>query len=219
MNKNLRSNRFLLTQLLLSCLIFTQFCAYAAPFSLEYQGFYQRLKKVNKGHFQLVEVAFLVPNKDKCRILSGNIATENNTYPLAYSDAQQLYIPYDPKLKSNRALINMDIEGESKDCSLMMQVRVKTPKLSYDAAEVQQIQTEMDTLLSDMQGFPMRYFSDPISGLNVEFNEPTQVSIDGIEVYVGQKYHLGHKEVEQFSRIYFSHKPKLISPWIEANVQ
>lgn len=216
MNKNLRPNRLLLTHLLLSCLFLTQFSAYSAPFSLEYQGFYQRLKKVNKGHFQLVEVAFLVPNKNKCRILSGNIATEKKTYPLSYNKEQQLYIPYDPQLKTDRALIHMDIKGDAKDCSLMMQVRVKNPKLTYSGVELKQIQTEMDTLLSDMQGFPMRYFSEPISGINIEFNEPTQVSIDGGQVYLGQQYHLHHKAIDKLSQITFSQQPKLMSPWIQS---
>lgn len=217
MNLNQQPKRFLLTGLLLSCCTVASIAASAEPFSLEYQGFYQRLKKVNQGHFQLIEMAFLVPNKQECRIISGNITTEKHSYPLSYSRDQQLYLPYDSRLKSDRALINMDIEGDAKNCSIMMQVRVKHPKKAYEVDSVKQIQSEMNGLLKSMQGFPMKYFFNPISGLNIEFDEPTQVSIDGIQVFVGEQFHLGHKEIEQFSNIVFSHEPKLISPWFESD--
>ncbi|WP_298774208.1 DUF2987 domain-containing protein [uncultured Shewanella sp.] len=217
MNQNQQHKRFLLINLLLGFFTLMSIGAYASSFSLEYQGFYQRLKKVNQGHFQLIEMAFLVPNKQKCRIQSGNITTEKHTYPLSYNNEQQLYLPYDAKLKTDRALINMDIAGDVQDCSIMMQVRVKHPKNAYAADDVKQIQSEMNTLLKSMQGFPMKYFFNPISGLNIEFDEPTQVSIDGIQVYMGEQFHLGQAEIERLSRIIFSHEPKLISPWFKSD--
>ncbi|WP_299495346.1 DUF2987 domain-containing protein [uncultured Shewanella sp.] len=215
MNTNLLSKCIIPTRLLLSCLIFVQMSVFAAPFSLEYQGFYQRLKKVNLGHFQLIEMAFLVPNKTLCRIKSGNIATEKHIYPLTYNDDQQLYLPFDAQLKRDRALINMDIEGNARDCRIMMQIRGRQLKSSYKATEMKQIQNEMNRLLKSLQGFPMKYFYQPITGVNIEFDEPTQVTIDDIQVYIGKQFHLGSKTIEQLSQVSFSHKPKLISPWLE----
>ncbi|WP_299005809.1 DUF2987 domain-containing protein [uncultured Shewanella sp.] len=217
MKRNQQPKGFLQKGLLLSCVTFTSIAASAASFSLEYQGFYQRLKKVEQGHFQLVDMAFFVPNKQECRIMSGNISTEKHSYPLTYNNEQQLYLPFDARLKSDRALINMEIEGDVKHCGIMMQVRVKHPKKAYKADSIKQIQNEMNGLLKSMQGFPMKYFFKPISGLNIEFDEPTQVSIDGIQVFVGEKFHLGHKKIEQLSTMTFSHEPKLMSPWFESD--
>ncbi|MPY23891.1 DUF2987 domain-containing protein [Shewanella psychropiezotolerans] len=201
--------------LLFSCLLVAVTSVQAAPISIPYQGFYQRLKQVNKGNYPLIEIAFSVPDKSRCLIKSGTLTTEKESFPLTITEDQRIFLPYDARLKSDRALVNLDIEGSADNCSISMQVRAKNTKQSYSQKEVQEIQAEMNTMLSDMQGFPMRYFSQDIAGVNFEFepDSKTLVYIDGKEQIVTDKLRLSSEQIDKLSDIKFDAKPLVISPW------
>ncbi|MEI6858982.1 MAG: DUF2987 domain-containing protein [Shewanella sp.] len=200
--------------LLFSCLLVVT-SVQAVPISIPYQGFYQRLKQVNTGNYPLIEVAFSVPNKSQCLVISGTITTENESFPLTITDAQRIFLPYDAQLKSDRALINLDIEGSADNCSISMQVRAKNTKQSFNQKEILELQAEMNTMLSDMQGFPMRYFSQDIAGVNFEFEPDSKilVHIDGKENIITGKLRLSSEQINTLSVIQFSTKPLVISPW------
>ncbi|AQS36103.1 Protein of unknown function (DUF2987) [Shewanella psychrophila] len=201
--------------LLFSCLLVAVTSVQAAPISIPYQGFYQRLKQVNTGNYPLIEIAFSVPNKSQCLVKGGTISTENESFPLTITKDQRVFLPYDARLKSDRALVNLDIEGSAENCSIAMQVRAKNTKQSYSQKEMLELQAEMDTMLSDMQGFPMRYFSQNIAGINFEF-EPgskTLVRIDGKEQVVTDKLRLSREQIDKLSVIEFNIKPLVVSPW------
>lgn len=201
--------------LLFSCLILAAASVQAAPVSLEYQGFYQRLKQVNNGNYPLIEIAFSVPNKDVCRVKSGTLTTEKESFPLTITEQQRIFLPYDGKLKSDRALINLDIDGPADKCTIAMQVRAKNTKQQYTQQEVLEIQAEMNRMLNDMQGFPMRYFSNDIAGVNFEFTQGSEnrVIIDGKEQVVTDILRLSQAEISALSSIEFVTKPLVISPW------
>ena len=199
--------------LLLSLMFLSCSAVHAEPISLEYQGFYQRLKQVNKGNYQLVEVAFSVSKKNDCKVIDGTITTEKESYPLTITQDQRIFLPYDVKLKSDRALVNLNVDGDANSCAIAMQVRAKTTKMAYDRTELLQIQTEMDALLSQMQGFPMRYFASDIAGLNLEFDTDVVITLDGKQIPVKGTYRLARDVIEQLQSIEFTQAPKVISPW------
>ncbi|QFU22809.1 DUF2987 domain-containing protein [Shewanella eurypsychrophilus] len=201
--------------LLFSCLMVAVTSVQAAPISLEYQGFYQRLKQVNKGNYPLIEIAFSVPNKALCRVKSGVLTTEKESFPLTITEQQRIFLPYDAKLKSDRALIKLDIDGPSDKCSIAMQVRAKNTQQEYSQKQVLEIQAEMNRMLSDMQGFPMRYFSNDIAGVNFEFATDSKISvvIDGKEQIVTDKLRLSSEQINSLSSIEFNTKPLVVSPW------
>lgn len=199
--------------LLLSLIILSCSAVHAEPISLEYQGFYQRLKQVNKGNYQLVEVAFSVSKANDCKVIDGTITTEKESYPLTITKEQRIFLPYDVKLKSDRALVNLNVDGDANSCAIAMQVRAKNTKLAYEASELLQIQSEMDALLNQMQGFPMRYFSSDIAGLNLEFGTEVIMTLDGKQIPVSGTYRLARDVIEQLKSIEFTQSPKVISPW------
>ncbi|PKG73710.1 DUF2987 domain-containing protein [Shewanella sp. Choline-02u-19] len=199
--------------LLFSLVMFSCATVNAEPISLEYQSFYQRLKQVNKGNYQLVEVAFSVSKANGCKLIDGTISTEKESFPLTFTKDQRIFLPYDAQLKSDRALINLNVDGDAKSCAIAMQVRSKNTKQAYDGAELLQIQTEMNTLLSMMQGFPMRYFASEIAGLNLEFDADVVITLDGKKIPVSGTYRLDKEVIESLNSIEFSQAPKVISPW------
>ncbi|MCK8046990.1 DUF2987 domain-containing protein [Shewanella sp. 1CM18E] len=201
-------------QLLFSCILLGFASAsQAAPISLEYQGFYQRLKQVNKGNYQLVELAFSVSKANGCHVNSGTITTEKDSFPLTITKDQRLFLPYDSQLKSDRALINLDVQGSADTCAIAMQVRAKNTKQEYSQSELQQVAAEMNALLDRMQGFPMRYFAADIAGLNLEFDGDATVYIDDKAIPVTGTYRLTTSELNGLSRLKTSVPPKVISPW------
>ncbi len=201
--------------LLFSCLIIACSSVQAIPISLEYQGFYQRLKQVNKGHYPLIELAFSVPNKEKCRIKSGKITTEKESFPLTISKEQRLFLPYDDKLKSDRALIHLDIQGATEHCNIAMQVRAKQTKMHYTQSDIAEIQAEMNEMLSEMQGFPMRYFTTDIAGVSFLFEADSHITvkIDGVEQIVSGQLRLSREQISKLTSLELSLKPKVLSPW------
>jgi len=189
----------------------------AETISLEYKGFYDRLKQVNKGNYQLVEIAFSVPILPNCHIQRGTISSELNTTPLTYTAAQRLFIPFDDALKDQRALVNLEFDGKAEGCAIAMQVRAKQTHAQYDKERLQQIVTEMDALLGAMQGFPMRYFKEPIAGLNFEFGQEQTITVilDGREQQVNGSFKLGVDQLNTLSSLQFSQAPTVLSPWVK----
>lgn len=191
--------------------------AHSATISLEYKGFYDRLKQVNKGGYQLVEVAFSVPMQPNCIIQSGTISSEKTSTPLTYTSAQRLFIPFDDALKDQRALVNLNFAGSAEGCAIAMQVRAKRTLTEYDKTQLQQIVDEMDNLLGTMQGFPMRYFREPIAGLNFEFSpeQDISVSVDGREQHIKGSFKLTAAELDSVNSLGFSQPPAILSPWVK----
>lgn len=205
--------------LLFSCLMAVSFVAQSAPISLEYQGFYQRLKQVNKGHYPLIEVAFSVPKDNGCAIEKGFISTEKEQFPLTITSAQRVFIPFDERLKADRALINLQMaDDDVSHCRLAMQIRAKRTGITYSRTDVVALQSQMDELLHQMQGFPMRYFTDEISGVNFEFDEQASVTIDGKTQLITDVFRLSRQQIDGMSELIFSRAPEVISPWIKKEI-
>ena len=189
----------------------------AETVSIPYAGFYERLKQVNKHNYQLAEIAFSVPKTENCTITSGNITTEKNEYPLTFDKNQRLYLPFDAQLKSDRGLLNIQVVGDSSLCGVAMQVRARSTQLSYDNSALLAVKNDMDALLDGQQGFPMKYFRKPISGLTFSFNEsdlPISVNIDGNPQSVTEQLQLTTEQIENINSIAFNAKPSIVSPYV-----
>ncbi len=191
----------------------------AGEVSLRYEDFYSRMKVMHKENYQLIELTFSVPQTQGCKIEKANISTERMTVPLSFTKAQRLYLPYDVELKRQRALVNLQVEGESANCGLAVQIRAKSPKAEYDQATLKQIYSEMDEMQGAMKGFPMKYFHDAIQGLRFTLPAETRLVLEqdkGYEEFtVSGNWSLSAEQIEQSKSLTFSAVPDVISPWVE----
>ncbi|MGL4219946.1 MAG: DUF2987 domain-containing protein, partial [Shewanella sp.] len=75
----------------------------------------------------------------------------------------------------------------------------------------------MDAILGAMQGFPMRYFKEPIAGLNFEFGQEQTITVilDGREQQVNGSFKLGVEQLNTLSSLQFSQTPTVLSPWVK----
>ncbi|WP_445945723.1 DUF2987 domain-containing protein [Shewanella sp.] len=217
-----------------TCLLSAVLAIYSAgvsaeTVSLEYAGFYDRLKQVNKHNYPFAELAFSVPQTADCTIISGNITTVKTRAPLSYDESQRLFLPFDAEFKSDRGLINLEMAGKAGTCAIAMQVRAKSVQQDYSQTELLMLKADMDALLDGLQGFPMKYFRKPLSGLTFEFATDAKqgtvistaispvVRLNGIEQQLTEhgRFTLTNEQIDQLEQLQLSIKPQVISPLID----
>ena len=202
-------------KLLFSTLLLLSPSLMASQVSLNYADFYARMKVMIKGNYPLIDLAFTVPETENCQLKNGSISTETERFPLTFDASQRLFIPFDEKLKGARALINLELAGDGQGCGIGMQLRGRTPKQEYSGDELRDISNQMNEALKQMQGFPMKYFAKPISGLNIEFTGSENGAwLDGRYQTLGKRYELSNEELSQIEVVKFDSAPAVISPWV-----
>ncbi|WP_368484861.1 DUF2987 domain-containing protein [Pseudoalteromonas sp. SD03] len=155
---------------------------YAKEFVMSYDGFYDRLKVVNKGDFQYARVNFYISDigtNEVCSIKSGTILTEKNEYPLNYTDKAQLLLPYDKQLDTDKAVIVVQPKNPVHDCQLKLQIEANELEgLTFSKQSLLTINNELEALLTDLSGFfvsKLMWFLLPEQkGVVVTFNAPKQ---------------------------------------------
>lgn len=186
MNKGILNSTKALSLLLLSALALN---VNAKEFVMSYDGFYDRLKVVNKGDFQYARVNFYISDiatNEACAIKSGTILTENNEYPLNFTDKAQLLLPFDKQLDSDKAVIVVEPQNSNHDCQLKLQIEANELEgLSLTKQSLYTINQELDELLTDLSGFfvsKLMWFLLPEQkGVAVTFNAPTQLADKNIK--------------------------------------
>ncbi|MGI2261576.1 DUF2987 domain-containing protein [Shewanella sp. GXUN23E] len=191
----------------------------AAEVSLRYEDFYSRMKLMYKDNYQLTELTFSVPRQQGCTLQSASITTERSSVPLSFTRTQRLYLPYDEELKQQRALVNLQVEGDAANCGLAVQIRARSPRAEYDQATLEQLYREMDGMQGAMKGFPMRYFHDAIKGLKFTLPADTRVVLTQEKGYdefrISGEWSLSAEQISRLTRLTFSVAPEVISPWVE----
>jgi hypothetical protein len=179
MNKSVLKSARAICILLLSAAALN---ASAEEFVMSYDGFYDRLKVVNKGDFQYARVNFYISDigtNEACAIKSGTILTENNEYPLNFTDKAQLLLPFDKQLDTDKAVIVVQPQNPSHDCQLKLQVEAnELSGLVFSKQSLYKINAELDELLTDLSGFfvsKLMWFLLPEQkGVAVTFKAPMQ---------------------------------------------
>lgn len=156
----------------------------AKEFVVSYDGFYDRLKIVDKGQYQfarvnfyLVDIATLKP----CEIKTGKLITEKNQLPLSYTDKAQLLLPLDKQLDTDKAVIVVEPLNPAHDCQLKMQIEAPEFKLTdFNGEKLLQLNNEFDDLLTNLSGFfigrLMAFLLPTQKGIQIEFEQPTTLA-------------------------------------------
>ena len=154
----------------------------AKEFVMSYDGFYDSLKVVDKGDFQYARVNFYISDiatNAACKIKNGTILTENNEYPLNFTDKAQLLLPFDKQLDTDKAVIVIEPLNPNHDCQLKLQIEANELEGTVFSKQLlYKIHTELDELLTDLSGFfvsKLMWFLLPEQkGVAVTFKSPMQ---------------------------------------------
>ena len=160
----------------------------AKEFVMSYDGFYDRLKVVNKNDFQYARVNFYITDiatKAPCTIKSGSILTENNEYPLNFTDQAQLLLPFDKQLDTDKAVVVVKPQNPVHDCQLKLQIEAsELDGLTLSKQALYTINSELDELLTDLSGFfvsKLMWFLLPEQkGVAVTFKSPVQIKDEDV---------------------------------------
>ncbi|NOU48968.1 DUF2987 domain-containing protein [Pseudoalteromonas sp. JBTF-M23] len=152
----------------------------AKEFVVSYDGFYDRLKVLEKGNFEFARVNFYVVDiatLEPCTIAKGEIVTENNSAPLTYTQDAQLLLPYDKKLDKDKAVVVIEPQNPKHDCQLKFQIEADHFSANnLNKADIYQLHTEFEELLSGLSGFfiskLMGFLLPEQKGIKVAFTHP-----------------------------------------------
>ncbi|MBD1583510.1 DUF2987 domain-containing protein [Pseudoalteromonas sp. S16_S37] len=163
----------------------------AKEFVVSYDGFYDRLKVLEKGNFEFARVNFYVVDiatLEPCKIAKGEIVTEKNSAPLTYTQDAQLLLPFDKQLDQDKAVVIIEPQNPKHDCQLKFQIEAEHFSVeNLNKADIYQLHTEFEELLEDLSGFfvskLMGFLLPEQRGVKVEFSSDvnfadTQIKCD-----------------------------------------
>lgn len=162
---------------------------YGAEFAVSYDGFYDRMKVVNKGDYLVATVGFYLVDAEMptqpCVIASGKIVTEQYEQPLSFTDKGQLLLPFETQLDKDKAVIVVQ-HADTQQCQLQMQIEARED-YSQSITKKQLFATyqELETLMDDLSGFLMSkvfsFLMPKMTGITVEFTGLAEVVNDDKE--------------------------------------
>ncbi|TMP29114.1 DUF2987 domain-containing protein [Pseudoalteromonas rubra] len=160
-------------------------------FVVSYDGFYDRLKVVEKGEFEfarvnfyLVDIASLAP----CQLKAGKIVTETSEQPLNYTQEAQLLLPFSEKLDKDKAVIVAKPLNAQHDCQIKFQIESEYFTTAHLTRQrLYQLHHEFDELLSDLSGFfvskLMGFLLPQQKGVKVTFASEPNLSSPGVSCH------------------------------------
>lgn len=190
----------------------------AQALNLEYGGFYDRLKVVNKTDYPLVSMAFYLNHRERrepCTIEGGSIIDRGNSLPLTIGPRQELLVPFDAELKDHKAVLSVQVEDEAQ-CDFAMQLRYSdTTQQRFTQSDWQAMVGQFDGVLKRFAGFPFRWLQPDVSGVVVMLAEGTEVQPAKWEAEVDSGRLTLRLDQLGKDTVVFSQPPIWISPYIE----
>lgn len=172
-------NKRFISVALLGC---TSFASVGGEFAVSYDGFYDRMKVVNKGDYLQARVGFYLVDanqpKDACEIASGKIVTEKSEQPFSFTQAGQLLLPFEQQLDKDKAVVVAQTLTEQ--CQLKMQIEaIDNYQATFTQGALFDTFTELDELMDDLSGFFMTkvfsFLMPTMTGITLEFAQPVEV--------------------------------------------
>jgi len=159
------------------------FVTTAKDFMASYDGFYDRMKVVNKGEYTQAKVGFYLADMtsgDKCELSKGEIITEKQAFPLNYSEEMELLLPFDVKLDKDKAMVVAKTINPKHECQLIMQIEAPSDnRNSFSKAHLYNTYTEFDDLIDDLSGFVLStvfgFLMPDTLGVTLIFDQPVQL--------------------------------------------
>lgn len=147
------------------------FSAQAELLTLGYSGFYKHLDTVADADTEQATLGFYLSRNDGeglCTINSGVIEMEGQQKGVVeVLPHGEFVLPYDKQLDTDKAIVKLDVTSPVQ-CDISIQIQSVLPAGTADAAQLQHIRNEMETLLEEMAGWPGRYFVPEIKGIQIQ---------------------------------------------------
>lgn len=195
----------------------------AETLSLNYEGFYDRMKVVKDDDYSLVDMQFtLVEERDgaPCPVVEGLLLTESTEQNiLIKEDTKQIFLPFDKTLDSDKAILTFNIPGSAR-CTLSMQVVSSMTLLaSLELNKLHDVRHQFEALYDDLAGFFVSWLLPDIKGVIFDFDNVMTVPeklVDNpaISCELTRCFIDLSLDSQLPNVIEFSHPPTVLRPWI-----
>ena len=208
----------------IALLSYASFASVSAEFAVSYDGFYDRMKVVNKGDYLQAQVGFYLVDANQpkvaCDIASGKIVTEKTQQPLSFTSSGQLLLPFEQQLDKDKAVVVAQTRTEQ--CQLNMQLEaIDAYQPTFTKGALFNTYTELNDLMDDLSGFFMTkvfsFLMPSMTGITLEFAQPAHVIDNTDWLCEGLRCRMTINDQWQDSQetVHFSAAPIRILPYFE----
>mgnify|MGYP006187143829 CR=1 FL=1 len=204
-------------------------CAPAsADLLLSYNGFYNRMKKLQQPEYSDITLAFALTGErsgQACKYYSLGLKSDLHDIVLDIAGNGEISLPYDEALKDSNAVLEVLQADNAEPCQVQFRVRSRM-RLANELtlSQLQHYRSQFDLLLDDMAGISKRWLPD-VSGVIVEFADvvtPPRMTAGAAEAtQCSDKrcYIRLNSSLAADSRWQFSQRPVYLLPLIDSAAQ
>ena len=147
-------------------------CAPAsADLLLSYNGFYNRMKKLQQPEYSDITLAFALTGErsgQACKYYSLGLKSDLHDIVLDIAGNGEISLPYDEALKNSNAVLSVLQADNAEPCQIQFRLRSRMRlAATLDHTTLTHYQRQFDTLLDDMAGLG-KYWLPEVNGVIVQ---------------------------------------------------
>ena len=213
-------NKTLISTLLLSVLVAPIATANTKSLSLSYDGFFDRIEKLDKPEFQNVKLAFYlkeITTGQPCEINSVKLKTKLKSLDVYFYEDGEIILPFDKQFDLDKAQVVIDKRNDD-NCGLDM--RLESVLLFGEEVTGQQIHSMTNTFdeaLKKQTGM-MSFLAPDVVGLTFLGKAGTKLQIQAPDVGVCNDLGCTITKIEMTDlskKVRFNERPNKVVPYIK----
>ncbi|HSG52481.1 MAG TPA: DUF2987 domain-containing protein [Rheinheimera sp.] len=193
-----------------------------ADLVLNYNGFYNRIKKLQQPQYSDLTLAFAlvqVNSEQACQFYSLKLVSQEHDIDLNLTD-DEISLPYDETLKNANTMLQVLQADNAAPCQLEMRLRsrMRLPA-TLNFKQLSHYRNQFDVLLDDMAGVS-KYWLPEVTGVIAEFNSEPVLDDAGAEVIAattceGTRCQIRLASLSEDATWPFNQRPRFLLPLIE----
>ena len=198
----------------------------SADLVLNYNGFYNRIKKLQQPEYSDLTMAFAlvqVKSSQPCKFYSLKLVSQEHDINLQML-GDEINLPYDEALKHANAMLQVLQADNAAPCQLEMRLRsrMRLPaKLSFK--KVAHYRNQFDVLLDDMAGVS-KYWLPEVTGVIAEFSlapklENADANVIAATTCEGTRCLIRLASLTEDATWPFNQRPRFLLPLMEKSTQ
>ncbi|GAA5187961.1 DUF2987 domain-containing protein [Ferrimonas gelatinilytica] len=189
---------------------------------LDYGGFYDRMKVVNKADYPLVSIAFYLNHRARmvpCEITHAALRFKGEILPLGVNTHNELLLPFKAEFKTDKAVLDLTVE-EGAQCDFAMQLRYADPLQStFSPVELAALIQQFDQVLKGFAGFPFRLLQPDVTGVVIQLAPDSLATGESGQALMAAVDERGRitltlDQLDALGSMAFSAPPRWIGPYI-----
>jgi hypothetical protein len=144
----------------------------SADLLLNYNSFYQRMKKLQQPQYSDITLAFALTGErsgQACKYYGLGLKSDQHDIALDIAGNGEISLPYDEALKDSNAILQVLLADNAEPCQVQFRLRSRM-RLATELTlqDAQHYRSQFDLLLDDMAGVS-KYWLPDVAGVIAEF--------------------------------------------------